>query len=129
MPDSDLLSVEVTVIDERTAVVAVRGELDTDTGIALHHQLANQLAHGRRYLVLDLREVPFMDSSGLNVIIRAHNDTRQVGGSVHLAAVSPTVRRLLDLTGISFTTPVRDTPEEALFELAAASLPEPNSPS
>ncbi|WP_030797359.1 STAS domain-containing protein [Streptomyces sp. NRRL S-337] len=129
MPDSDLLSVEVTVIDERTAMVAVRGELDTDTGIALHHQLANQLAHGRRYLVLDLREVPFMDSSGLNVIIRAHNDTRQVGGSVYLAAVSPTVRRLLDLTGISFTTPVRDTPEEALFELAAASLPEPPPPS
>lgn len=129
MPDSDLLSVEVTVIDERTAMVAVRGELDTDTGMALHHQLANQLAHGRRYLVLDLREVPFMDSSGLNVIIRAHNDTRQVEGSVYLAAVSPTVRRLLDLTGISFTTPVRDTPEEALFELAAASLPEPPPPS
>ncbi|MEU9497141.1 STAS domain-containing protein [Streptomyces sp. NPDC048196] len=129
MSDSDLLSVEVTVIDERTAMVAVRGELDTDTGIALHHQLANQLAHGRRYLVLDLREVPFMDSSGLNVIIRAHNDTRQVGGSVHLAAVSPTVRRLLDLTGISYTTPVRDTPEEALFELAAASLPESTPPS
>ncbi|KUL37316.1 anti-anti-sigma factor [Streptomyces sp. NRRL F-4489] len=124
MLNPELLTVEVTVIDERTAVVAVCGELDAETAIALHHQLANQLTHGRRHLVLDLRDVPFMDSSGLNIIIRAHNDTRKLGGSVRLAAVSPVVRRLLDLTGISVTAPLHDTPEEALFALAAATLPE-----
>ncbi|MCK7624953.1 STAS domain-containing protein [Streptomyces sp. RS10V-4] len=126
--NAELLSVEVTVIDERTAVVAVCGELDAETATALHHHLANQLTHGRRHLVLDLRDVPFMDSSGLNIIIRAYNDTRRVGGSVQLAAASPVVRRLLDLTGISVTAPVRDTPEEALFALAAESLPAHPSP-
>ncbi|WP_411122698.1 anti-sigma factor antagonist [Streptomyces sp. x-19] len=129
MSHADLLSVEVTVIDERTAVAAVCGELDTATGTALHHQLANQLAHGRRHLVLDLRDVPFMDSSGLGVIIRVHNDTKKVGGSVQLAAASPVVRRLLHLTGISVSMPVQDTPEEALFALATASLPGPASSS
>ncbi|MFF7408230.1 STAS domain-containing protein [Streptomyces lydicus] len=108
------LNVEVTVVDPEVAVVAVQGDLDADTGTYLHHQLANQLVHGRRHLVLDLRAVPFMDSSGLGIIIRAINDTKRVDGSVRLAALSPALRRLLDLTGISVTTPVHADPDEAL---------------
>ncbi|MFF8369640.1 STAS domain-containing protein [Streptomyces lydicus] len=111
---AEALNVEVTVVDPEIAVVAVQGDLDADTGTYLHHQLANQLVHGRRHLVLDLRAVPFMDSSGLGIIIRAINDTKRVDGSVRLAALAPALRRLLDLTGISVTTPVHADPEEAL---------------
>ncbi|TXC98482.1 STAS domain-containing protein [Streptomyces sp. ISID311] len=124
MVKTDELSVEVSVIDLQVAVVVVQGELDTQTGTLLHHQLANQLVHGRQHLVLDLRAVPFMDSSGLSVLIRAGNDTKRVEGSLRLAAASPEVRRLLDLTGISVSMPVHASPEEALFAIAAASLPE-----
>ncbi|WP_432004001.1 STAS domain-containing protein [Streptomyces sioyaensis] len=124
MVKTDELSVEVSVIDPQVAVVAVQGELDTETGTVLHHQLANQLVHGRQHLVVDLRAVPFMDSSGLSVLIRAGNDARRVEGSLRLAAVSPEVLRLLDLTGISVTMPVHASPEEALFALAAAALPD-----
>ncbi|MEV6567917.1 STAS domain-containing protein [Streptomyces kronopolitis] len=123
MVSTDELSVEVSVIDPQVALVVVQGDLDAETGTMLHHQLANQLVHGRQHLVLDLRAVPFMDSSGLNVLIRACNDTKRVDGSLRLAAVSPVVLRLLDLTGLSVSMPVHASPEEALFALAAASLP------
>ncbi|MFE2225436.1 STAS domain-containing protein [Streptomyces kronopolitis] len=128
MVRTDELSVEVSVIDPQVAVVVVQGDLDAETGTMLHHQLANQLVHGRQHLVLDLRAVPFMDSSGLNVLIRACNDTKRVDGSLRLAAVSPVVLRLLDLTGLSVSMPVHASPEEALFALAAASLPQGSQP-
>ncbi|WP_328390726.1 STAS domain-containing protein [Streptomyces sp. NBC_00400] len=125
MSESYELSVEVKVTEPEVAVVTVSGDLDGETGTSLHHQLANQIVHGRRYLVLDLRAVPFMDSSGLNILIRASNEAKRLDGSLHLAAVSDVVLRLLDLTGISVTTPVHTSPEEALAVIAAQRSAEP----
>ncbi|MFJ6788239.1 STAS domain-containing protein [Streptomyces angustmyceticus] len=119
------LNVEVNVTEPEVAVVTVSGDLDGATGTSLHHQLANQIVHGRRFLVLDLRAVPFMDSSGLNIIIRASNEAKRLDGSLHLAAVSDVVLRLLDLTGISVTTPVHESPEDALAVIASQRADEP----
>ncbi|WP_326616002.1 STAS domain-containing protein [Streptomyces decoyicus] len=126
MTEPNALNVEVNVTEPEVAVVTVSGDLDGETGTSLHHQLANQIVHGRRYLVLDLRAVPFMDSSGLNIIIRASNETKRLDGSLHLAAVSDVVLRLLDLTGISVTTPVHASPEDALAEIASRQAAEPD---
>ncbi|MEU4037895.1 STAS domain-containing protein [Streptomyces collinus] len=107
------LGVEVAVIGSDAAIITVCGELDADTGLVLQHQLAGQVVHGRRHLVLDLAGVPFMDSSGLRVIVRTVNEMRNVDGSVSLAAPSPVVRRVLDLTGIGMTCRIFDTADAA----------------
>ncbi|MFF4402895.1 STAS domain-containing protein [Streptomyces sp. NPDC001480] len=107
------LGVEVAVISSDAAVITVCGELDTDTGLALQHQLAGQVVHGRRHLVLDLAGVPFMDSSGLRVIVRTVNEIRNVDGSVSLAAPSQVVRRVLDLTGVSMSCRLFDSADAA----------------
>ncbi|MER7921425.1 MULTISPECIES: STAS domain-containing protein [unclassified Streptomyces] len=107
------LGVEVTVISSDAAIITVCGELDADTGLALQHQLAGQVVHGRRHLVLDLADVPFMDSSGLRVIVRTVNDMRNVDGSVSLAAPTPVVRRVLDLTGMGMSCQIFDTADAA----------------
>ncbi len=107
------LGVEVAVIGSDAAIITVCGELDADTGLVLQHQLAGQVVHGRRHLVLDLAGVPFMDSSGLRVIVRTVNEMRNVDGSVSLAAPSQVVRRVLDLTGIGMTCRIYDTADAA----------------
>ncbi|MGW1744329.1 STAS domain-containing protein [Streptomyces sp. NPDC002092] len=101
------------MISSDAAIITVNGELDVDTGLVLQHQLAGQVVHGRRHLVLDLAEVPFMDSSGMSVIIRALNEVRNIDGSVTLAAPSELVRRLLDLTGVSMSCRIFDTADAA----------------
>ncbi|MGW7665780.1 anti-sigma factor antagonist [Streptomyces sp. NPDC054775] len=108
------LSIDVTMPREDVALVVVKGFLDVDTATELHHHLANQMHHGRRHLLLDLSAVPFMDSSGINIILRAYKETRQVEGSVGLIAPAPAVRRILDLTGVSLTVPSFGTADEAL---------------
>lgn len=118
---SENLNVEVEVRDQETAVVTVGGELDLDTANLVHHHLANQMRHGRRYLVLDLSALDFMDSTGLNVLIRATRETRHVRGGLHLAAPTPVVRRLLDLTGVSTTSPIHAGVADALAAIASSS--------
>jgi stage II sporulation protein AA (anti-sigma F factor antagonist) len=113
------LSVEVAVLSSDAAIITVCGELDADTGLALQHQLAGQVVRGRRHLVLDLADVPFMDSSGLRVIVRTVNEMRNVDGSVSLAAPSPLVRRVLELTGVGMSCRIFDSADAACEALLA----------
>ncbi|MEZ0156827.1 STAS domain-containing protein [Streptomyces griseorubens] len=110
----DPLSVEVTLPREDVALVTVEGYLDVDTATEFQHHLANQLHHGRRHFLLDLSAVPFMDSSGMNIILRVYQEARELPGSVHIISPTPAVRRILDLTGVSITVPVSESVDEAL---------------
>ncbi|MGV9560665.1 STAS domain-containing protein [Streptomyces sp. NPDC003401] len=108
------LSVEVTLPREDVALVTVEGYLDLDTATEFQAHLANQLHHGRRHFLLDLSEVPFMDSSGMNIILRVYQEARELPGSVHVIDPTPAVRRVLDLTGVSITVPISDKVDDAL---------------
>ncbi|MEV5440830.1 STAS domain-containing protein [Streptomyces sp. NPDC052682] len=108
------LSVEVELPREDVALITVGGYLDVDTATEFQAHLANQLHHGRRHFLLDLSGVPFMDSSGMNIILRVYQETRKNAGSVHVINPAPAVRRILDLTGVSITVPVSQSVEEAL---------------
>ncbi|MFC7816557.1 STAS domain-containing protein [Streptomyces sp. NPDC058794] len=113
------LSVEVTLEREEVALLKVAGYLDVDTATEFQHHLANQLHHGRRHFLLDLSEVPFMDSSGMNIILRVYQEARELPGSVHIIAPTAAVRRVLDLTGVSITVPVSESVDEALSRVDA----------
>ncbi|GGM07188.1 anti-sigma factor antagonist [Streptomyces fumigatiscleroticus] len=108
------LSVEVSLPRQDVALLTVEGYLDVDTATEFQHHLANQLHHGRRHFLLDLSEVPFMDSSGMNIILRVYQEARALPGSVHIISPTPAVQRILDLTGVSITVPVSQSVEEAL---------------
>ncbi|MFI6857632.1 STAS domain-containing protein [Streptomyces sp. NPDC050416] len=108
------LSVEVELPREDVALITVDGYLDVDTATEFQAHLANQLHHGRRHFLLDLSSVPFMDSSGMNIILRVYQETRRTAGSVHVINPTSAVRRVLDLTGVSITVPISESVEEAL---------------
>ncbi|MET7656747.1 MULTISPECIES: STAS domain-containing protein [unclassified Streptomyces] len=108
------LSVEVTLPREDVALVTVEGHLDLDTATDLQAHLANQLHHGRRHFLLDLSGVPFMDSSGMNIILRVYQEVRALPGSVHVIDPTTAVRRVLELTGVSLTVPISEKVDEAL---------------
>lgn len=125
--EANALSVTVTQHGSTHAVVRVGGELDIATGLLLHHQLAAQVTSGRTHLVIDLSGVPFMDSSGLNTILRTDRETRAAGGGLVLAGAGPQVRRLLELTGVDLTIPLVDDAHAALAD-AGTARSEPGAP-
>jgi anti-sigma B factor antagonist len=79
------------------AVVEVGGEIDLYSGAELRDELLRVLhRHGPR-LILDLREVTFMDSAGIEVLLATRRRARLEGGWVHVARASPCVWRMLTL--------------------------------
>ena len=81
-----------------TAWVHVRGELDLATTPQLERTLNESQA---RLVVLDLRELAFIDSSGMHAIVRAGTRARQAGRRLVLVRVPSNVERVFTLTGIS----------------------------
>jgi anti-sigma B factor antagonist len=96
-------------------VLAVSGELDLAASPALEQELDQVLDGPGEALVIDLRELEFIDSTGLSVLVKAHQRAEQTGRRFGLVNGGSQVRRLLSLTGIGERLRVADSPEELLF--------------
>ncbi|MFF5030259.1 STAS domain-containing protein [Streptomyces collinus] len=104
----------VTTATDGIRVLAPAGEVDHHTGDTLRDALAaRDMARPR--IVVDLRQVTFMDSSGINILLAAHLDaTATDGGWLRLADVQPNVMRTLDIVGIPHIIPCHPSLQEAL---------------
>jgi len=81
-------------------IAELTGELDIASAPALREQLLSLLGPGSSRLVIDLSEVSFCDASGLAVLVNTGRRARLLGGFLRLAAVSPQVARVLNITGL-----------------------------
>jgi stage II sporulation protein AA (anti-sigma F factor antagonist) len=81
-------------------VLSVRGEIDIASVGTLRSAMAQTFESGLRDVWVDLSEVTFMDSSGLNALVEA--DQAFAGGNRQLTVICPTgpVRRAIELTGL-----------------------------
>ena len=95
-------------------VVVVTGELDLDSAEKLRALMRGAEAQAPT-VVLDLREVSFIDSSGLSVVVGQHHRSKSDGFRFAVAvAGAPAVERLLDLTGLRGTLEIVETPDATL---------------
>jgi anti-sigma B factor antagonist len=110
-PQFDLSEEE---IDERTTVVAVRGEIHVTTAPAFSERLSDVIAKGKTSLILDLSGVDFIDSTGLSVLLNGLRSVTNADGRMALACSNPTVLRLFEITKLDSTFDIRPTREEAI---------------
>ena len=95
------MTLAITVDDRRPpTVLSVGGDLDLNTAPELLQALTRLVDDGRRAVVVDLTGVDFCDSSGLSVLVRVRNRLTELGGSVTLAAATPIVQRVLEVSGL-----------------------------
>jgi anti-sigma B factor antagonist len=100
--------------EDHAAVVAVSGELDLASSPALEEELDRVVASQTPLVVIDLRGLEFMDSTGLSVLIMAHQRAEESGQRFALVRGSQQVQRLLSLTGVAERLTLVDTPEQLL---------------
>ncbi|WP_307790139.1 STAS domain-containing protein [Streptomyces actuosus] len=82
--------------------VAVRGDLDVDTGRELQQALRAALARSDRGVDLDLGGVGFCDCSTLNVLLALRERARHEAKTVVVRAAGPAAARLLELSGAGY---------------------------
>ena len=87
------------------------GELDAYTVGQFRETLVDLATKPR--LLIDLSEVPFMDSAGLGALIGGIRRAREAEGDVSVACSRPTLTRLLHTTGFDRIVPVTETLDAA----------------
>ena len=86
--------------DQRTHVLAIRGEADMATAVQFNERFYEAARAGKLAFVADLSEVSYMDTTMLNALVVGHRRMLKDAGSFAVVCGSDTVTRLLELTGV-----------------------------
>ena len=90
----------ISVVRDRDEVAVVPvGELDLATADKLGHEVRQVKAAGVARIVLDLRQVDFIDSTGLRMLLSLRNDAKRNEHALTLDPPTPTARRIFEITG------------------------------
>lgn len=89
----------ITVRPDRSRVAVIpRGELDGNGVDALELEVRELRRAGFDHVVLDLRELTFIDSAGLRILLSLRNDALRGGQRLTLLRGPRNVQRLFELT-------------------------------
>jgi anti-anti-sigma factor len=113
-----ILTTDVQRPNQTSAVVTVHGPLDLGTAGEMEDLLAAEMRGGANHLVLDLSDVAFCDSTGVNALLRVHRRAGAEQGWLRLSAASDQVRRVLQVTHLDRVLRRYPDPESALDDAA-----------
>jgi len=117
------ITIHTRQVTEQCATVALDGRLDANNTQPLKESLEQLIDGGTSYLVVDLAQVPFIDSAGLAALVSALKATRRVGGNVLLSGVQPQARTVFSLTMLDQVFAIHPNVEAALDSLEVDSAP------
>jgi anti-sigma B factor antagonist len=104
-------SVDVAVVPGGV-VVAPRGEID----MATVDMVRDACERPTGTLVLDLRGVEFLDTSGLNLVLECQRRAETEGSRFALVRGDAAVQRLFDVLGLNHRLAFVDDPDQALSD-------------
>jgi anti-sigma B factor antagonist len=110
--DREVDGVEVLTLDGRI----VLGE----ETVALREKVKGLLAAGRKKLVLDLKNVSMIDSSGLGVLVTAHSSAKSAGATLRLCNLGTRTNELLQMTRLVTVFEVSDSETDAVRAMTKA---------
>jgi anti-sigma B factor antagonist len=103
---SEDFSVTVTDVDRGRVLIVVLGELDLATAQDLWILAEPRLAPDT-LVVVDVSQVPFIDSSGLRVLLQAAHRSQETGATFRVAAPTSAVSRVVEMAGVGPQLDVR----------------------
>lgn len=109
------MDLTVTVEIHGTSVVAhVGGEVDAYTAPELRETLRGVVDEKHPDLVIDFRQVSFVDSTGLGVLVGVLKRQRAAGGTLRLSGLSNQLAKVIRLTGLDAVFEIYPDVEAAL---------------
>jgi anti-sigma B factor antagonist len=96
----DQLGVAVTVPSGGSVYLSISGEIDATTRDDFARALRDAIFASQRVVGLDLSDVEFIGSDGINVLVRMSTLAAEEGISLRIVKASKRVERVLDLMGL-----------------------------
>ncbi len=108
-------SMDITTRTQRdVTLVALAGNLDSNTSPQAQQALDGILAGGGKKMVVDFTALDYVSSAGLRVLLGTAKRLSAAGGALHLFGLNDTVREVFDISGFSTILAVFATEADAL---------------
>lgn len=116
------MSLQIEMEQHRKAlIVRLKGELDHHTAETVKARLEEAiLSGGTQHMILSLKELTFMDSSGLGVILGRYKQLTSRGGKMVVCDVNSHMQRLFEMSGLFKIVAMTDSEKTALSSLEVA---------
>lgn len=103
------------------AIVDLNGKitLGENTGI-LRDELRSLLSQGSKHIILNLKDVGYVDSAGLGELVGAYTTATNQGGAVKLLHIQGKMKDLMQITKLHTVFPAFDDEQAAVASFAAA---------
>ena len=112
-------------IDERAVgdvvILDLKGKITLGEGDELLKDKVNSLVNqGHKKIVLNLADVPYIDSAGLGEVVRTYTTVSRQGGSLKLLNLTKRITDLLSITKLLTVFETFDSENEAVRSFAAS---------
>jgi anti-sigma B factor antagonist len=97
-----------TAKEGETHVISLCGELDLANAGTAETALEAALAENASQVVIDMRELEFIDSTGIALLVAALGNNGSEEKVCFIPSAAPAVTRVLELTGLSERLPLAD---------------------
>lgn len=106
-------------IENEILVFAIKGRLDAATASTADETIKQTMTENTKRLLFDLSALEYLSSGGLRVILGAAKEIRRREGKVALAALTPYVYEIFEVSGFTAMIPIKESVEEGLKDLAS----------
>ena len=107
------MNIETTIGEKNISILHVEGKILGNAADTFRKEMSEQLQIGRDKLVVDLMNVPLIDSSALGAIVVTLKSYQQSGGKLVLLNPQKAVREVLEVTQLNTVIEIYDTEEGA----------------
>lgn len=95
------MSLEISVsTKDKASTIVLSGEVDVSNADELRQAIA-KLEEAQQDISVDMAEVPYIDSTGIGVLVGAANRAKEAGTNFSVLALQPNVARVIDLLDLS----------------------------
>ncbi len=128
--ESLTLATRVMASESDVVVLDVEGTLDINTVTAFEDKLQELVLSGKSKIVISMRKLTYISSSGISVLMYYISKTRKNHGSIILTDVSHEIYRIFELLDIQGLFKILSTKQDAInkFNGNNISLPRTLSP-
>ncbi len=95
-------------------VLGLKGRLDSNTSDDFEKKLLGLIVAGQTRLVLDFKDLDYISSAGLRVLLKAAKELKRNNGRLAFCSLKDYIREIFELSGFVSFFPIHPTLEESL---------------
>ncbi len=96
------------------SVFKLNGRLDSNTSQGFEEKIFNAITDGSKQMVIDFKDIDYISSAGLRVILKATKALNREKGKIMLCSMQDYVKEVFEIAGFDAFLPIVEDQEEAL---------------